>query len=364
MQPAVDMSGPPTAREPEAPHAHASASYPVEAIRLDARHDVIDSQSVPELLALEPGTPYRVSEPEPPRDSPPLFFWLAGPELRAKDGVGVLSQRPVQVKGASALKVFALQPLSPQTPAREVLVENVPGKARQKLSLAPTTVASTERAFELKNLDPASTYRLLLVPLGGGAYTRGDEGGSLESLACARLPAEAPTEARAAPAPSNRAQQFLLREGESLNLSGATHLLCGFIDDDPADNRGELQLRITRTSGGPAWVSPSPYSLVAPNKTGELQLAFDEGMRLFGARQYDRAAIFAERCISLGTQDADCHLLAGATYASIPGRQDKALKHYQTFLELAPEHSLAPQIRQSLEEYEQQQQPRQERSTP
>ena len=311
----------------------------MEAIRLDSRHDLIDLRTITEVLALEPGTPYRVSEPEPPKDSPPLFFWLAGPQVRASDGVGVLSQRPLQVKGASALKLFALQPVPPGTPARQVLVENVQAKAREKVAVAPTTVASMERAFELKNLDTGSTYRLLLMPLEGGAYTRGPDAGPVQSLACA------------APGP-NREQQFLLREGATLNLSGATHLLCGFIDDDPADNRGELQLRITRTSGGPAWPVPSPYSLVAPDKTGELQQTFEQATRLFSERKYDTAAIFAERCISLAPGDADCQLLAGATYAAIPGRVDRAAKHYRTFLELAPEHSLAPQVIQSLKEHD------------
>jgi serine/threonine-protein kinase len=342
---------PPPPQEPETAVTRASASYPVEAIRLDSRHDLIDLRSITEVLALEPGTTYRVSEPEPPKDSPPLFFWLAGPQVRAKDGVGVLSQRPVQVKGASALKLFALQPVPPGTPARQVLVENVQAKAREKVAVAPTTVASMERAFELKNLDTGSTYRLLLMPLEGGAYTRGPDAGAVESLACARLPAEPPATGAAAPG-SNREQQFLLREGATLNLSGATHLLCGFIDDDPADNRGELQLRITRTSGGPAWPGPSPYSLVVPNKTGELQQTFEQAMRLFSERKYDTAAIFAERCISLAPRDADCQLLAGATYAAIPGRVDRAAKHYRTFLELAPGHSLAPQVVQSLKEHD------------
>jgi serine/threonine-protein kinase len=328
----------------------------VEAIRLDARHDVIDLGSVAQTSALEPGATYRVSEPEPPRDSPLLFFWVAGPGVRAKDGVGVLTQRPVQVKGATALKVFALKPLHPGTPAREVVVEHVEGKSRQKFTVQPTTVASMDRAFELKNLVPGSTYRLVLSPVEGGAYTRSEAGGPLENVACARLPADPAVLGGAAAGVSNREQQFLLREGSLINLTGATHLLCGFIDDDPADNQGELQVRITRTSGGPTWVGPSPYSLVSPNKTGELQAAFDEAMRLFNERQYDRAAIVAERCISLAPEDADCHLLAGATYAAIPGRLDRATQHYRTFLDLAPEHAMAAQIRQSLAEHEKQQQ--------
>ncbi|ADO68857.1 serine/threonine-protein kinase [Stigmatella aurantiaca] len=338
--------------EAEPAPARASASYPVEAIRLDARNDVIDPQSVPEAMDLEAGATYRVSEPEPPRDSPPLFFWLAGPALRAKDGVGVLSQKPIQVKGATALKVFALKPLPPEAPARVVLVENVQRKERQRLTLPPGTAASTERAFELKNLDAASSYRLLLVPMGRGAYTRGEPAGPLESLACARLPVNGGPSEGALAGASSREQQFLFREGTALQVSGATNLLCGFIDDDPSDNQGELQIRITRTSGGPAWPSPSPYNLVTPQKGGEARRVFDEAMQYFAERKYDRAAILAARCVSLEPSDADCHLLAGATYAAIPGRVEKATRHYQTFLKLAPQHPLADPIRRSLKEYE------------
>lgn len=331
--------------EAEPSPGRASASYPVEAIRLDARNDVIDTQSVTQVLALKPGSTYRVSEPEPPRDSAPLFFWLGGPGLRAKDGVGVLSQKPLSVKGATALKVFALKPLPAGAPDRVVLVENVQRKERQRLTVTPGTAASTERAFELKNLDPASSYRLLLVPLGAGASTRGERAGPLESLACARLPVEGA---------SAREQQFLFREGASLQVMGATNLLCGFLDDDPSDNQGELQIRITRTSGGPAWPSPSSSLLVTPQKTGETQRLFEEALQRFDERQYDRAAILAARCLSLEPSEADCHLLAAATYAAIPGQVEKAARHYRTFLKLAPQHLLATSIRRSLAEYEEQ----------
>jgi serine/threonine-protein kinase len=349
---AVGAASPEVPQEAEASPVRASASYPIEAIRLDARTDVIDTHSVTEKIDLEPAVTYRISEPEPPQDSPPLFFWISGPEVRAKDGVGVLSRRPVQLKGAAGLKLFALKPLPPAAQARQVLVENVPARTQQRVTLGPGTAASTDRAFELKNLDRATTYRLLLVSIEEGAYTRGEQGGATESVACVRLPAAAPSAGVESSTSSLGEQQFLLREGASVQLSGASSLVCGFIDDDPTDNRGELQLRITRTSGGPAWVSPSQYSLVAADKVGEVKSSFEEAMRLFQERQYDRAAIVAERCLSLAPSDADCHLLAGATYASIPGKTERAAGHYRSFLELAPQHPLASQVRQSLEEYE------------
>jgi serine/threonine-protein kinase len=139
----------------------------------------------------------------------------------------------------------------------------------------------------------------------------------------------------------------------SLTVSGADSLLCGVIDDDPTDNSGEFQLSITSMNAGPEWASPSPYHLEAPVKSGDVQSAFETAMRHFREKQFDRAAIFAERCISLAPTDADCHLLAGATYASLPGQQDKAVRHYRSFLNLVPAHPthpLAAQIQRNLKQ--------------
>ncbi|WP_224248800.1 serine/threonine-protein kinase [Hyalangium gracile] len=361
-QPPPEDTAPPEATpepastpEPEAPHVRASASYPVEAIRLDARQDVINIGDVAQKLSLEPGATYRISEPKPPHGRAPLFFWLSGAELRAKDGVGVLSQRPVQVKGAQELKVFLLGPLHAESRPREVLVENVQAKTRQRLAVRPDTTASLERAFELKNLDPTSTYELTLVPLENGAFTRGATGGALEQIGCVGLAASGESPGGKEPVPPQD-QQFLLTTQSSLNLSKASSLLCGFIDDDPADNQGEFQIRIVQSGAGLEWTSPSPYALAFP-KAGEVKRVFEQALRLFQKKQYDGAAIFAERCISLDSQDADCHLLAGATYASIPGRGDKATSHYKTFLTLAPTHSLAASVKRDLVKLEQQSSP-------
>jgi serine/threonine protein kinase len=357
VAPPADTSEPATPQEPELPHAHASASYPVAAIRLDARQDVIPPPSAAVELALEPGTTYRLSEPASPADSPPLFFWLSGPKLRAKDGMGVLSQRPLQIKGATAFKAFSLSPLPEGTVEREVLVENVQAKSRKRVAIALSAAASTDRAFELKNLDPASTYQLTLVTLEAGAYTRGEQGGRLEQLACIRPSTPGPASETDEPGRSNREQQFLLRAGTSVSVSGAISLLCGVIDDDPTDNQGELQISITRTSGGSEWTSPSPYALVTPAKSSEVKSAFEQAMGLFQEKHYDRAAIVVSRCITLAPDDADCQLLAGATYASLPGQQDKAAQHYKLFLRMAPGHPRIPLIKRHLAQLAQQQSP-------
>jgi serine/threonine-protein kinase len=354
--PAANTPEPAAQQEPEAPHVRASASYPVEAIRLDARQDVINIGALTEKIPLEPGATYRLSEPKPPRDSSPLFFWLSGSDLRANDGVGVLSQRPIQVKGAAELKIFLLSPLLAGAAPREVQLENVQTKNRQRIAVTLGTSADMERAFELKNLDPASTYELTLVPIENGAYTRGEHAGPLEQVGCVRLPAQG-TASEEELSAAQKDPQFLLTTHASTSLSHASSLLCGFIDDDPTDNQGEVKIWITRRSGGPEWTHPSLYSLAAPNKAGEVQSAFEQALRLFNEKQYDGAAIFSERCISLEPNDADCHLLAGATYASIPGRSDKATSHYQLFLSLAPNHALAISVRRDLAQLAQQKSP-------
>ncbi|WP_309243018.1 serine/threonine-protein kinase [Hyalangium versicolor] len=346
--PPADTPEPAAPQEPDSPHVRASASYPVNAIRLDARKDIINIRDVAEKLLIEPGATYRISEPKPPQDSPPLFFWLSGAQLRAKDGVGTLSPRPLQIKGATELKVFLLGPPPAGARPRGVLVENIQTKARQQLAVRPGSTADLERAFELKNLDPASTYELTLALVENGPLTRGAAGGELERLGCVRFPIPEGDSGAGNPRPSQRDQQFLLTTQASVNLSNASSLLCGFIDDDPTDNQGEAQIRIERAGRGAEWTHPSPYALAMPEKIAEVKSAFDQALRLFLEQQYDRAAIFAERCISLEPQDADCHLLAGATYASIPGHREKAASHYRSFLSLASNHSLAASVRRDL----------------
>jgi serine/threonine-protein kinase len=173
-------------------------------------------------------------------------------------------------------------------------------------------------------------------------------------VGCVRLSAKAESSGGKDPGPPRKDQQFLLTTRGSLSLSNASNLLCGFIDDDPADNHGEVQIRIADQSGEPRWTRPSPYELVLPKKAGEIKSAFEQALRLLHEKQYDGAAVFAERCISLDSQEADCHLLAGATYASIPGRREKASQHYMRFLELAPTHPLAAAVKRDLWKLEQQ----------
>src|SRR5262249_44676023 len=63
--PPAENAEPPAPLESEPSHAHASTSYPVAAIRLDARKDIIPPASEAVELMLDPSGTYRLSEPEP-----------------------------------------------------------------------------------------------------------------------------------------------------------------------------------------------------------------------------------------------------------------------------------------------------------
>ncbi|HLL02035.1 MAG TPA: protein kinase [Myxococcaceae bacterium] len=348
-------------QEPRPPRG--SAEYPVDNILIEARRDVVDVTRVAEQLPLEPGTSYRISEPNPPEDAPPLFFWLASPLMRAEDSVGAISKQPRLIKGATGLKVFGLAPLPPDMPRREVLVENLQSGDSGRLVLAPPEGAGTEQAFQLTRLDEKTTYRLEALPVAEIAYTRGEEGGPVGMVACVRLSEPGAVPDGILPGAFNREQQFLLRTDASVNLSGATGLLCGFIDSDPSDNRGAIRLRLTPlVSNNPALIEdPSPPKANSPApkvrsaerraEPGAVRRAHDDALLLIRTRQFDAAASLARECLQLDPQYARCHMLLGTCYARL-SKLELAAKHYREFVRLAPKDPDAPRVQQLLRAYE------------
>jgi Tfp pilus assembly protein PilF len=71
--------------------------------------------------------------------------------------------------------------------------------------------------------------------------------------------------------------------------------------------------------------------------------------KLLKAKQYVEARTEASRCIKLMPDNADCQLVMGVSYAN-ENEWDKATPYYKRFLELAPDHKLAPRIRESLKQ--------------
>jgi TolA-binding protein len=79
--------------------------------------------------------------------------------------------------------------------------------------------------------------------------------------------------------------------------------------------------------------------------------SYDDALALLKAKRYDEAEAQAKHCIDSAPDFADCHMALGAALAGM-SRWDDAAKEYQTFLRLAPDHRLAPKVRENLAQYE------------
>jgi pSer/pThr/pTyr-binding forkhead associated (FHA) protein len=94
---------------------------------------------------------------------------------------------------------------------------------------------------------------------------------------------------------------------------------------------------------------PPPQPPPAGNPAEEAKTALADATKLLKAKQYVEARNAASRCIKLTPDNADCQLVMGVSYAN-ENEWDKATPYYKRFLELAPDHKLAPRIRESLKQ--------------
>ncbi|MFL5344991.1 MAG: hypothetical protein ACJ8AT_09355 [Hyalangium sp.] len=94
----------------------------------------------------------------------------------------------------------------------------------------------------------------------------------------------------------------------------------------------------------------------APQKSSPAQSLYEDAAKLLRAKQFSEAAAMAQRCIDADPQLADCHMLRGSALAG-ETQWEEAAGEYRTFLRMAPDHRLAPKVRQTLESYEQTQAP-------
>jgi pSer/pThr/pTyr-binding forkhead associated (FHA) protein len=88
----------------------------------------------------------------------------------------------------------------------------------------------------------------------------------------------------------------------------------------------------------------------AANNAELAKQAFTDAANLFRAQQYSEALNRANKCVELTPNNAECHMILGSAEAGLK-HYDKAVEHYKRFLELAPDHRLAPRVRQTLENY-------------
>ncbi len=75
-----------------------------------------------------------------------------------------------------------------------------------------------------------------------------------------------------------------------------------------------------------------------------------KGRALFAAGRYQDAAQVLEEAIALDQRNAAAHAALGAAYAKLR-RVAAAAAEYEIFLELAPDHPQASQVRRYIEEY-------------
>ncbi len=164
------------------------------------------------------------------------------------DSVGMLSGQAVTVRGARKVTLFTLGASSDGPRTRNVRLVRVGAASPPPIRVNPTmSAASLEKAFTLEGLSGSSVYELKLAPDSEGALLRGDGSGEVRKVVCARRTDPA------ALAGSNsgslqREQQFLLQPGRAVRLTAARAVSCGFVDDDPSDNQGGLEIRISEVT--------------------------------------------------------------------------------------------------------------------
>jgi eukaryotic-like serine/threonine-protein kinase len=93
--------------------------------------------------------------------------------------------------------------------------------------------------------------------------------------------------------------------------------------------------------------TPQPPPRVERSPAERAKAAYEQGARLFAAKQYKEAGIEALLCIEFDSKNLDCLKLAGDALAA-QGDKEKAAERYRTFLRLAPGDERALEIEQSL----------------
>ncbi len=145
---------------------------------------------------------------------------------------------------------------------------------------------------------------------------------------------------------SEKCIQFAPMNPECHLLSGAAH--AGLGQAGKAVERYRSFLKLAPKHKLAAEVTENLKLLEARLAKDARQL-YKDARQLYNEKKYPEALSLAERCLSLESKNADCHMVAGAAYSFL-GQLDKTVRHYQTFLSLAPNHKLAPAIREKLEQ--------------
>ncbi|MCP3141551.1 serine/threonine-protein kinase [Pyxidicoccus xibeiensis] len=362
-----------TPRVSAAPKQEVSATSPPGPLRLDAqRHVILLSPDFIAFSGLSPTTTYTINElsheetPEPrfikePGSStrPRIFFLLSGHAVSPAGTLGEVSQEGLDFRGAPAISFFTLGPPSPpDTAIRNIqLLSAKVGSERLFAFRPPSRIASVENAALLKGLSPSTVYALTLAPLGEGAFLRGQSRGPGRQVACIQWSTPESSGANVSGWP----MVFLLEQGAPVLVKGIDALKCGFVDDDPSDNRGSMLLEVhahvrsvqpqPRLEGSDARLALAHQSQrESPSQTGA-DGNLHRALVHLKQRQYPAAIAEAHACLKLEPTHADCLVYLGAAYAR-HGNSEESARYYRRFSTLHPNHPKAATVRSFLESYD------------
>ena len=239
----------PNPRASAAPAATSSARYPEGGpFALSATaHAFRVPQSVAARMRLDPSRTYglraegRVSLGGPMPVAQAAYFLEGGEALPAIDSFGVVGGEEVLVQNTSVLYVFLWdgQP-DDNRGALHVHVREQTSGAVTTLLLDPrrySVAPGEQEAFTLRELDAATTYRVVVRAPAEPARTRGFAGGAVDQVLALHGAGDGPA--------TGPGTLEVLGVNQPTVIRGARWLRLAFPDDDPGDNTGGLTLEVT-----------------------------------------------------------------------------------------------------------------------
>ncbi|MCY1042415.1 serine/threonine protein kinase [Corallococcus sp. bb12-1] len=169
------------------------------------------------------------------------YFLEGGAALPARDSFGVVGADEVLVQNASVLYVFLWdgRPYDNRGALHVHVREQASGAITTLLLDAQRHAVSLppHQGFTLRELDPATTYRVVVRAPSEPARTRGFGGGAVDQVLALHGDGESPITAPGT--------LEVLEVNRPTVIRGARWLRLAFPDDDPDDNTGGLTLEVT-----------------------------------------------------------------------------------------------------------------------
>ncbi|XXF76441.1 FHA domain-containing protein [Myxococcaceae bacterium GXIMD 01537] len=152
-----------------------------------------------------------------------------------------------------------------------------------------------------------------------------------------------------------------LKDIEAGKLDSAAGVLSGLSTKYQQKDLDEARAKLATAKAAKAATPPTPPAQPKPagDKPAATASATDaetnqllaDSLVLLRNKQYPEAVNLLEKCLKVDSKKADCHLRLGVAYAST-GKPDKGADHYRRFVELAPTHPKAAEVRAMIENYE------------